>query len=86
MIEFMFSYFMILNILWCSYPQRVSKRKASVRHMFYNPEDVKWFKVKITQHLDSLNFSWTVMRFAPSKLVSIVSLISFLMWLVIAAY
>ncbi|PNX54768.1 pre-rRNA-processing protein TSR1, partial [Trifolium pratense] len=33
-----------LSVLHFSYPQRVSKRKASVRHMFYNPEDVKWFK------------------------------------------
>ncbi|KAL0403083.1 UNVERIFIED_CONTAM: Pre-rRNA-processing protein T [Sesamum radiatum] len=27
-----------------SYPQRVSKSKATVRYMFNNPEDVKWFK------------------------------------------
>ncbi|OIV97573.1 hypothetical protein TanjilG_12330 [Lupinus angustifolius] len=26
------------------YPQRVSKRKAAVKYMFHNPEDVKWFK------------------------------------------
>ncbi|KAL0796915.1 hypothetical protein Bca101_068292 [Brassica carinata] len=26
------------------YPQRVSKMKASVRYMFHNPEDVRWFK------------------------------------------
>ncbi|KZV16533.1 hypothetical protein F511_11365 [Dorcoceras hygrometricum] len=28
----------------CNYPQRVSKSKATVRYMFHNPEDVKWFK------------------------------------------
>ncbi|KAK7352183.1 hypothetical protein VNO80_17601 [Phaseolus coccineus] len=32
------------RVILTGYPQRVSKRKASVRHMFYNPEDVKWFK------------------------------------------
>ncbi|WZY93460.1 hypothetical protein YC2023_065789 [Brassica napus] len=26
------------------YPQRVSKMKASVRYMFHQPEDVRWFK------------------------------------------
>lgn len=31
--------------LCCSYPQRVSKLKATVRYMFHNPEDVRWFKV-----------------------------------------
>ncbi|KAG4906454.1 hypothetical protein JHK82_055097 [Glycine max] len=35
------------RVILTGYPQRVSKRKASVRHMFYNPEDVKWFEVKI---------------------------------------
>lgn len=33
------------DISCCSYPQRVSKLKASVRYMFHNPEDVRWFKV-----------------------------------------
>lgn len=37
--------------IWCSYPQRVSKLKASVRYMFHNPEDVKWFKVRISYHI-----------------------------------
>ncbi|XP_004500884.1 uncharacterized protein [Cicer arietinum] len=32
------------RVILTGYPQRVSKRKASVKHMFYNPEDVKWFK------------------------------------------
>ncbi|KAF7829490.1 pre-rRNA-processing protein TSR1-like protein [Senna tora] len=32
------------RVILTGYPQRVSKRKASVRHMFYNPEDVRWFK------------------------------------------
>ncbi|XP_045813187.1 pre-rRNA-processing protein TSR1 homolog [Trifolium pratense] len=32
------------RVILTGYPQKVSKRKASVRHMFYNPEDVKWFK------------------------------------------
>jgi pre-rRNA-processing protein TSR1 len=25
------------------YPTRVHKRHATVKYMFYNPEDVKWF-------------------------------------------
>ncbi|KAM7498084.1 hypothetical protein LguiA_022498 [Lonicera macranthoides] len=29
-----------------NYPQRVSKSKATVRCMFHNPEDVKWFKIR----------------------------------------
>lgn len=37
-----------LNIFWCSYPQRVSKLKATVRYMFHNPDDVRWFKVRNT--------------------------------------
>ncbi|RHN44992.1 putative ribosome biogenesis protein BMS1/TSR1 [Medicago truncatula] len=32
------------RLILTGYPQRVSKRKASVKHMFYNPEDVKFFK------------------------------------------
>ncbi|KAM1398258.1 hypothetical protein ACFX2I_015726 [Malus domestica] len=32
------------KITLTGYPQRVSKLKASVRYMFHNPEDVKWFK------------------------------------------
>jgi pre-rRNA-processing protein TSR1 len=32
------------KIILTGYPQRVSKSKASVRYMFHNPEDVKWFK------------------------------------------
>ncbi|CAD5314654.1 unnamed protein product [Arabidopsis thaliana] len=32
------------KIILTGYPQRVSKMKASVRYMFHNPEDVKWFK------------------------------------------
>ncbi|EOA39699.1 hypothetical protein CARUB_v10008343mg [Capsella rubella] len=32
------------RIILTGYPQRVSKMKASVRYMFHNPEDVKWFK------------------------------------------
>uniref|UniRef100_A0A803P252 phosphoglucomutase (alpha-D-glucose-1,6-bisphosphate-dependent) n=1 Tax=Cannabis sativa TaxID=3483 RepID=A0A803P252_CANSA len=32
------------KIILTGYPQRVSKLKASVRYMFHNPEDVKWFK------------------------------------------
>lgn len=36
---------------FCSYPQRVSKLKATVRYMFHNPEDVRWFKVR--KHIES---------------------------------
>ncbi|CAL1383706.1 unnamed protein product [Linum trigynum] len=32
------------KIILTGYPQRVSKRKATVRYMFHNPEDVRWFK------------------------------------------
>ncbi|KAL4579054.1 hypothetical protein LXL04_015189 [Taraxacum kok-saghyz] len=32
------------KIILTGYPQRVSKKKAAVRYMFHNPEDVKWFK------------------------------------------
>ncbi|XP_002510662.2 pre-rRNA-processing protein TSR1 homolog isoform X2 [Ricinus communis] len=32
------------RIILTGYPQRVSKLKASVRYMFHNPEDVRWFK------------------------------------------
>ncbi|KAH7523416.1 hypothetical protein FEM48_Zijuj06G0008700 [Ziziphus jujuba var. spinosa] len=32
------------KIILTGYPQRVSKLKASVRYMFHDPEDVRWFK------------------------------------------
>lgn len=32
------------KIILTGYPQRVSKVKATVRFMFHNPEDVRWFK------------------------------------------
>ncbi|GKV47978.1 hypothetical protein SLEP1_g54826 [Rubroshorea leprosula] len=32
------------KIILTGYPQQVSKLKASVRYMFHNPEDVRWFK------------------------------------------
>ncbi|KAL2630707.1 hypothetical protein R1flu_015393 [Riccia fluitans] len=32
------------RIILSGYPHRVSKRKAVVRFMFHNPEDVRWFK------------------------------------------
>ncbi|XP_068639878.1 uncharacterized protein [Aristolochia californica] len=32
------------RIILTGYPQRVSKLKATVRFMFHNPEDVRWFK------------------------------------------
>ncbi|KAL6574371.1 hypothetical protein OROHE_001275 [Orobanche hederae] len=32
------------KIVLTGYPKRVSKMKASVRYMFHNPEDVRWFK------------------------------------------
>lgn len=32
------------KIILTGYPQRVSKKKASVRYMFHTPEDVRWFK------------------------------------------
>ncbi|CAN0924241.1 Pre-rRNA-processing protein TSR1 homolog [Linum grandiflorum] len=32
------------RIILTGYPQRVSKRKATVRYMFHSPEDVRWFK------------------------------------------
>lgn len=38
--------FCSLKHIWCSYPQRVSKKKATVKYMFHKPEDVRWFKVR----------------------------------------
>ncbi|KAL7244681.1 hypothetical protein ACSBR2_000119 [Camellia fascicularis] len=32
------------KIILTGYPQRVSKLKSTVRYMFHNPEDVRWFK------------------------------------------
>lgn len=32
------------KIILSGYPQRVSKLKATVRYMFHNPDDVRWFK------------------------------------------
>lgn len=32
------------KIILTGYPQRVSKVKATVRYMFHQPEDVRWFK------------------------------------------
>ncbi|KAK2404607.1 pre-rRNA-processing protein TSR1 protein [Trifolium repens] len=32
------------RVILTGYPQRVSKRKSYVKHMFYNPDDVKFFK------------------------------------------
>lgn len=32
------------KIVLTGYPLRVSKKKATVRYMFHNPEDVRWFK------------------------------------------
>ncbi|XP_022850646.1 pre-rRNA-processing protein TSR1 homolog [Olea europaea var. sylvestris] len=32
------------KIILSGYPERVSKKKATVRYMFHNPEDVRWFK------------------------------------------
>ncbi|GMH91552.1 hypothetical protein TrVE_jg5526 [Triparma verrucosa] len=34
----------IKRIILTGYPVRVHKRTATVKYMFYNPEDVKWFK------------------------------------------
>lgn len=34
----------VKRILLTGYPTRVHKRHATVKYMFYNPDDVKWFK------------------------------------------
>lgn len=34
----------VKRIMLTGYPVRVHKRHATVKYMFYNPEDVKWFK------------------------------------------
>mmetsp|Transcript_30249 Transcript_30249/g.46331 ORF Transcript_30249/g.46331 Transcript_30249/m.46331 type:complete len:262 (-) Transcript_30249:62-847(-) len=34
----------IKRIILTGYPTRVHKRHATVKYMFYNPDDVKWFK------------------------------------------
>jgi pre-rRNA-processing protein TSR1 len=33
------------KIVLSGFPVRVKKRGAVVKHMFYNPDDVRWFKV-----------------------------------------
>jgi pre-rRNA-processing protein TSR1 len=35
---------MVKRIILTGYPVRVHKRTATVKYMFYNPDDVKWFK------------------------------------------
>ena len=35
----------VARILLMGYPTRVHKGHATVKYMFYNPEDVKWFKL-----------------------------------------
>jgi len=35
---------MLKKIILTGYPQRVRKKAAVVKHMFYNPEDALWFK------------------------------------------
>jgi len=34
----------VKRIILTGYPTRVHKRNATVKYMFYNPDDVKWFK------------------------------------------
>jgi pre-rRNA-processing protein TSR1 len=34
------------KIVLTGFPVKVKKRSAVVKHMFYNPDDVKWFKVR----------------------------------------
>jgi pre-rRNA-processing protein TSR1 len=34
----------VKRIVMTGYPVRVHKRHATVKYMFYDPEDVKWFK------------------------------------------
>mmetsp|Transcript_10551 Transcript_10551/g.23365 ORF Transcript_10551/g.23365 Transcript_10551/m.23365 type:complete len:985 (-) Transcript_10551:25-2979(-) len=34
----------VKRVILTGYPVRVHKRHATVKYMFYNPEDVKWFK------------------------------------------
>merc|ERR1711976_83566 len=42
----------VKRIVLTGYPVRVHKRHATVKYMFYNPEDVKWFKPAglVTKH------------------------------------
>eukprot|EP00980_Cylindrotheca_fusiformis_P017853 scaffold5653_cov147-Cylindrotheca_fusiformis.AAC.15 len=42
----------VKRIILTGYPVRVHKRFATVKYMFYNPEDVKWFKPAglVTKH------------------------------------
>jgi len=58
----------------------VSKRKVSVKHMFYNPEDVKFFKVRknATQFLKSLLFFQDELDKIDINLFSVITLMRFL--------
>ncbi len=42
----------VKRIVLTGYPTRVHKRNATVKYMFYNPDDVKWFKPAelVTKH------------------------------------
>jgi len=42
----------VKRIVLTGYPTRVHKRHATVKYMFYNPDDVKWFKPAelVTKH------------------------------------
>ena len=35
---------MLKKIVLSGYPVRVHKKKATIRWMFHNPDDVRWFK------------------------------------------
>ncbi len=32
------------RIILCGYPYKINRRRATVRYMFFNPKDVKFFK------------------------------------------
>ena len=70
------------KIVLSGYPVKVHKKKAVVRWMFHNPEDVRWFKplelwtkygrrgrIKVTSTFDNTTCTQWLLLFAQAQLV-----------------